>query len=200
MSSGQYFEPQPAVSSKPGRVRLALPDLTAELAVDRGVFSSARIDPGTLILLRGLPPLPDGTVLDLGCGYGPIACTLAHRAPESIVWAVDVNQRALDLASANATSLGLRNVKVAAPDGVPAEVMFDAVVSNPPIKVGKEVLHAMLERWLPRLTAGGEAWLVVHRHLGSDSLAAWLAGRGWSVERVESKQGYRILRVAACAS
>ena len=195
MPSGQYFEAEPGIASRPGRVTLALADLTAELAVDRGVFSSARIDPGTLVLLRALPPLADGTVLDLGCGYGPIACTLAHRSPGSTVWAVDVNQRAVALTVANAASLGLPNVHAAGPDGLPDDIRFDAIVSNPPIRVGKDALHGVLERWLPRLAPGGEAWLVVHRHLGADSLAAWLAAGGRGVERRASKQGYRLLRV-----
>lgn len=195
MPSGQYFDAEPTVASRPGMVTLHLPDFDASLRVDRGVFSAGRIDPGTLVLLRALPPLPPGDLLDLGCGYGPIACTLAHRSPSSTVWAVDVNRRALELTAANAGSLGLVNVRAVSPDAVPDTVALAAIVSNPPIKVGKEALHQMLERWLPSLAPSGEAWLVVHRHLGSDSLASWLGSLGYLVERRASKQGYRLLRV-----
>jgi 16S rRNA (guanine1207-N2)-methyltransferase len=154
------------------------------------------VDAGTLELLRAVPPPPpDGDLLDLGCGYGPIACTLAHRAPGAVVWAVDVNQRAVSLAAANAAALGLGSVRAVGPDLVPPEVRFAGVWSNPPIRVGKAALHALLLGWLPRLEPGGWAWLVVHRHLGADSLAAWLAGEGWEVTRTASKRGYRILRV-----
>lgn len=179
-------------------MELTLADGTVRLAVDRGVFSGSRVDPGTLVLLRAAPPAPaTGTLLDLGCGYGPIAVTLARRSPAATVWAVDVNPRAVALAGANAAALGLGNVRAVAPDGVPDGVRFDAIWSNPPIRVGKEALHELLATWLGRLAAGGSAWLVVQRHLGADSLAAWLASQGWAVARHASKQGYRVLRVTA---
>jgi 16S rRNA (guanine1207-N2)-methyltransferase len=197
----QYFDEQPAVASRPGRVRLQVPGVDAELSVDRGVFSAGGIDPGTVELLRSDPGAPlSGDVLDLGCGYGPIAVALARRHPEAVVWAVDVNARARELAAANATELGLDDrVRVAAPGDVPAEVRFSAVWSNPPIRIGKAALHEMLSAWLPRLTETGQARLVVHKHLGSDSLAAWLAGEGWAVRRLGSRKGYRILEVARTA-
>jgi 16S rRNA (guanine1207-N2)-methyltransferase len=169
------------------------------LRTDRGVFSVGRIDPGTKVLLGdpGPPPIDavDGDLLDLGCGYGPIALTLATRAPGTRVWAVDVNDRALDLTRANAEAAGLANVVVARPDDVPASVRFAAVWSNPPVRVGKAALHDMLGRWLGRLAEGGYARLVVHKNLGADSLQQWLAGEGWAVERVRSRLGYRILDV-----
>ena len=197
--SGQYFSPSPEVASAPSTVRLELPWLHAELAVDRGVFSAGRIDPGTMVLLRALPPLDDGPLLDLGCGYGPIACALAVRHPGVEVWAVDVNERALALAAANAAAVGAADrVHAVVPEEVPDDVRFSAVVSNPPIRVGKQALHELLARWLPRLADGGAAWLVVQRHLGADSLAAWLTGSdggGWRVERRASKQAYRVLQV-----
>lgn len=158
------------------------------------MFSGRRVDPGTLALLRAeTTPAGAGNLLDLGCGYGPIACTLARRAPGARVWAVDVNSRALALTDANATSLGLGNVVTAEPDAVPGNVSFDEIWSNPPIRIGKEALHELLERWLGRLAPGGRVLLVVHRHLGGDSLASWLGGRGFVVERRASKQGYRVL-------
>ncbi|MCU4184794.1 methyltransferase [Acidiferrimicrobium sp. IK] len=196
-AAGHYFQAEPSAPSRPATVHLHLPDVDVELGVDRGVFSAGRVDPGTMHLLRVLPPLPGGDILDLGCGYGPIACTLARRSPDATVWAVDVNQRALALTAANAASLGLGNVRAVAPDDVPGGLRFSAMVSNPPIKVGKLALHEMLQRWLPRVAPGGEAWMVVHRHLGADSLAAWLTSGGRAVERRGSKQGYRLLRVTA---
>ena len=199
-SAGHYFQAEPTARSRPSTVQLHLPDGDIALGVDRGVFSAGRVDPGTVALLRALPPLPAGDIMDLGCGYGPIACALARRAPSCTVWAVDVNRRALALTEANARALGLRNVRVAAPDDVPDEVRLAALVSNPPIKVGNDALHEMLQRWLGRLRADGEAWLVVHRHLGADSLAAWLVSGGAHVERRGSKQGYRLLRVTGTGS
>jgi 16S rRNA G1207 methylase RsmC len=149
-----------------------------------------------LELLRATPAPPtSGDLLDLGCGYGPIACALAHRAPDATVWAVDVNERALELTARNAAALGLAGIRAVRPDAVPSAVRFGGIWSNPPVRVGKAALHSLLDAWLPRLQPGGAAWLVMHRHLGADSLAAWLAGEGWQVTRTASKRGYRILRV-----
>jgi 16S rRNA (guanine1207-N2)-methyltransferase len=196
MSEGQYFAVEPGVASRPGAVELSLPDGRVTLAVDRGVFAAGRPDPGTVALLRAVPAPPaTGPLLDLGCGYGPIAVTLARRAPSAEVWAVDVNERALALTRANAAALGLHGVRTARPDDVPADVAFAGIWSNPPIRIGKPALHELLLRWLPRLDPTGEAWLVVHYHLGGDSLAAWLGGQGWPVRRHASKKGYRILQV-----
>jgi 16S rRNA (guanine1207-N2)-methyltransferase len=202
--AGQYFEPQPAVGSRPHTVRLTLPDLTAELTADRGVFSADGVDEGTRYLLQAGPALPAGAtnVVDLGCGYGPIAVALAHRAPTATVWALDVNRRAVELTRANATALGLSGVLArVVPDdpdqpveGLGDDVRFDAIWSNPPIRVGKPALHALLTRWLDRLTDEGEACLVVHKHLGADSLTTWLTRSGWPTTRLGSRGGYRLLR------
>jgi 16S rRNA (guanine1207-N2)-methyltransferase len=192
----QYFAARPEARSGPGTVRVRLPDLDLELATDRGVFAGHRLDPGTETLLRrGEQTVPDGEVLDLGCGYGPIAVVLARRNPETAVWAVDVNERARDLADRNARAAGATNVRVAAPDDVPAGVRFAAIWSNPPIRIGKAALHDLLLRWLARLAPGGIAHLVVHKHLGSDSLHRWLADQGFTVVRRASHQGYRLLDV-----
>ncbi len=196
MSQGHYFDANPAVPSRPGAVELALPDWHARLAVDRGVFAAAAVDPGTLELLRAMPAPPAaGDLLDLGCGYGPISVTLAHRAPDAVVWAMDINDRALDLTARNAVALGLPGIRPVRPEGIPDVVRFAGIWSNPPIRIGKSALHELLATWLPRLEPGGRAWLVVHRHLGSDSLAAWLGAQGWAVSRAASKRGYRILEV-----
>ena len=197
--SDQYFAPRPTSAPRPGSVPLTLPDVHLVLATDAGVFSAGRVDPGTrLLLLEGAAP-PEGpaTLLDLGCGYGPVACALALRAPQATVWAIDVNERARDLCRSNADAARVADrLPMAAPDDVPDHVRFDGIWSNPPIRVGKAELHRLLVRWLDRLAPDGAAHLVVQKHLGSDSLAAWLDRQGWVVERVSSRQGYRVLRVA----
>lgn len=196
--AGHYFSPEPQVESQRRSVPLHLVDFAVELQVDRGVFSADGIDSGTRLLLieAARPEASKTTILDLGCGYGPIACTVAHRAPAATVYAVDVNERARQLCQDNAERLGL-NVVVTDPDGVPPDVEFDLIVSNPPIRVGKAALHDMLTLWLARLAPAGRAELVVHKHLGSDSLARWLADQGYRVERLLSRGGYRILVVTA---
>lgn len=194
--SPHYFSEEPAVESARKRIEVTLPDGSFEIETDTGVFSHGRVDAGTKFLLLEAPELPtSGELLDLGCGAGVIALTMARRRPECHVWAVDVNARARQLASDNAEALGLRNVTVAAPEEVPSDVSFATIWSNPPIKVGKSELHDMMRRWLPRLTPGGEAILVVNKNLGSDSLQRWLSEQGHPTSRLASRQGFRLLRV-----
>ena len=196
MGPGQYFEPRPHVASRRSTVTLALPDMTLTLATDRGVFAQSAVDPGTRLLLLEAPAPPQaGHFLDLGCGYGPIACALARRAPEATVWAVDVNERAVALCAENAVANSAAGVRATAPDDVPDDVCFELIWSNPPIRVGKAALHDLLLRWLERLTPGGRAVLVVQKHLGADSLATWLGQHGFVAERIASRQGYRLLSV-----
>ena len=148
-----------------------------------------------MLLESAQPPAGALDLLDLGCGYGPIALALARRAPDAIVWAVDVNQRALDLCAANATANGLTNVRAVKPDMVPPDVRFGGIWSNPPIRIGKRALHDLLLSWLERLDEDAHAWLVVQKHLGSDSLARWLEETGWPADRRVSRAGYRVLEV-----
>jgi 16S rRNA (guanine1207-N2)-methyltransferase len=180
-------------------VKLVLPDLQLDLATDRGMFSPDDVDAGTKALLLDGPPLPAGNVdvLDLGAGYGPIAITLARRAPDATVWALDVNERALSLCAENAVLAGVGDrVRVVTPDDVPRDIAFAQIWSNPPIRIGKATLHELLAKWLDRLTADGTAALVVHKHLGGDSLQRWLTTESWATRRRASKGGYRILDVA----
>lgn len=191
-----YFTTTPAVASARQEVVVSLPDGPLRFWTDRGVFSNGRLDAGTAVLLREAGELPPaGDLLDLGCGAGPIALTMARRRPAATVWAVDVNERALELCAANAVALGLTNVRAVPPDGVPADVSFAAIWSNPPIRVGKDALHALLLEWLGRLATDGVATLVVSRNLGSDSLATWLTSQGHPTVRLTSRKGYRLLAV-----
>ncbi|NJC84756.1 class I SAM-dependent methyltransferase [Planosporangium mesophilum] len=197
MSGEHYFTAEPAAPQRQRHIEFDVDNRTYRLASSAGVFSAGRLDPGTSVLLHKAPlPARDtgGALLDLGCGYGPIAAVLATSAPGATVYAVDVNTRALDLVRENAQDLGL-DIVAATPDEIPDDLRFTEIWSNPPIRVGKAELHDLLDRWLPRLADDGVAWLVVGRHLGADSLQRWLTERGWNVERHASQKGFRVLRV-----
>jgi 16S rRNA (guanine1207-N2)-methyltransferase len=177
-------------------VRVVLPDVYLELATDAGVFSPGRLDPGTRLLLDSAPvPPPAGDLLDLGCGYGPIACVLAARSPGAAVWAVDVNERALELCARNAAAAGLRGVRTVTPGDPSVPARLAGIWSNPPVRIGKPALHELLGSWLRRLEPSGSAYLVASRNLGADSLHRWLAGQGWPVTRLAARSGYRLLQV-----
>jgi 16S rRNA (guanine1207-N2)-methyltransferase len=199
MGSDHYFSAAPASPENLRRIRVALAGRDIEVTTAGGVFSPDHVDSGTAVLLSNTPPPPpSGNFLDLGCGWGPIALSLALDTPHATVWAVDVNERALDLVRRNAEALRLENVNAVRPDDVPADVVFRTIRSNPPIRVGKNELHGMLERWIPRLDERSDAWLVVQRNLGSDSLQRWLAAtfdRGFSVHRAATARGFRVLKV-----
>src|SRR3954471_17320790 len=132
-----YFTPRPGTPAGRAVVPVRLAGREAEVVTAAGVFSGDRIDLGTRVLLREAPQPPvSGDLLDLGCGWGPMALTLGLLSPAATVWAVDVNERALELTAENARRLGVRNVRPVAPDAVPGDVRFDAIWSNPPIRVG----------------------------------------------------------------
>lgn len=161
-----------------------------------GVFSGTRLDLGTSVLLREVdPPMTASRLLDLGCGYGPITVALATEVTSAQVDGVDVNDRALDLTRANAERhvVGDR-VHAVRPEDIPADVSYDEIWSNPPIRIGKEALHDLLLTWLPRLQPDGVAWLVVGKNLGGDSLQRWLSEQGFPTERHASAKGFRVLR------
>jgi 16S rRNA (guanine1207-N2)-methyltransferase len=188
-----YFESPSGPAGPLGSVEIEVAGRRLQLRTAAGVFARDGLDKGTAVLLDHAPPPPGrGHLLDLGCGYGPIALTLAVRSPKATVWAVDVNERARELCAANADAAGLRNVRVVA--DVPEDVRFAAIWSNPPIRIGKQALHELLLRWLPRLADGGVAVMVVQKNLGSDSLQRWLTEQGWPTERLTSRNAFRVLR------
>ena len=192
-----YFTADPSAPFTRTPVRAQVWGGTLHLTSGAGVFAQGRLDSGTAVLFRETEPPASGTTfLDLGCGYGVVAVALAVARPDAEVWAVDVNQRALVLTRENAAGLGVaERVHVAEPDGVPAHVRFDEIWSNPPIRIGKEALHGLLQTWLPRLAPGGRAVLVVGKNLGADSLQWWLGEHGWPTVRLSSAKGFRVLEV-----
>lgn len=200
-----YFSASPASADERRQITVTLDGRAFSLETAPGVFSPGRVDLGTTVLLDTVGAPPAGSVLDLGCGWGPIALTAALREPSARVTALDVNERALDLLTRNvarvaASAPSLAPIAAVTADGIDPAERFDAIWSNPPIRIGKQALHDLLATWLPRLRQGGEAWLVVQKNLGSDSLAAWIAaqvddeGSPWGeVEKVRSSKGFRVL-------
>lgn len=196
-AGGHYFDESPSVASREKRYTIKGPGGTLEIVSDAGVFSHGSLDRATALLLEvieELPAPPDGDILDIGCGAGPIAVLLAARFPDRTVRAVDTNTRAVELCRRNAALNGLTNLVASSPDEVPGSAVFSLVCSNPPIRIGKTELHALLSRWLARMTGDGAAYLVVGRNLGADSLQSWLTAEGWPTERIGSAKGFRLLR------
>lgn len=195
----QYFAADPQSKDVRRKLHVTLRGNEADVEVSNGVFSGSRLDLGTSVLLRQAPEPPEeGSFLDLGCGWGPIALTLGFESPKAEIWALDVNERALELTRRNAEINGVGNVRTVLADDIPSDKTFDLIWSNPPIRVGKDVLHELLMTWLPRLNNGGAAYLVVQKNLGSDSLIPWLAshlGDGYEVGKYSSSKGFRVIEV-----
>jgi 16S rRNA G1207 methylase RsmC len=202
-----YFTSEPQSNPRVRTINFAFASQEFVVQVDAGVFSATRLDPGTKVLLKHLDSRPADILqdqdekppqlLDLGCGWGPISISLASKYPMAQVNAVDINRRALENLQRSAKQLGLGSIKTFEPEVVPSDLEFDEIWSNPPIRIGKEALHSMLQLWLPRLTSMGKAYLVVSKHLGADSLQSWInALPGFQCARLETAKGFRILEVS----
>ena len=198
----QYFtDSAPASADETHVIDVSARGFDLSMRVSSRVFSGSKLDLGARQLLSVAPDLPEeGTFLDLGCGWGPIATVMSLEAPGAVVWAVDVNSRALDLTARNAQAHGAQGVRVLTADealtaSVESDTRFDVIWSNPPVRIGKEAMHEMLASWLGRLAPSGVAYLVVQRNLGADSLITWLNGQGFEASKFASKKGYRIIEV-----
>jgi 16S rRNA (guanine1207-N2)-methyltransferase len=199
MSEDHYFSQEPSSPLKPKTIQIPVAGELVDVTTASGTFSPQQLDFGTEVLIEQMDLAPvSGNLLDLGCGWGPIALNLGKLRPNTKVWAVDVNTRSVELTEANAKSLGISNINAVLPDQVPADLRFSGIWSNPPIRVGKKELHELLLMWLPRLEAGGEAYLVVQKNLGSDSLQKWLTEEltsDFEVSRYTSIKTYRVLKI-----
>ncbi|MET0783543.1 MAG: methyltransferase [Leifsonia flava] len=197
MASEHYFTNDPSTELKPRQITVQLSGREFTLTTAGGVFSPDHIDDGTSVLLDNVPTPPQtGDLLDIGSGWGPIALTMALEAPDATVWAVDVNDRALELVRRNAAAVGVTNINAVRPEDVPAGLTFSTIWSNPPIRIGKAELHALLQTWMPRLAADSEAWLVVQKNLGADSLHRWMTEEfpDLDIAREAVGMGYRVLK------
>lgn len=199
MSEDHYFSQEPGSALKPKSIVIPVAGEMTTVTTASGTFSPAQLDFGTEVLIDQMDLAPEsGDILDLGCGWGPISLNLAKLRPKTKVWAVDVNTRSVELTAKNAKDLGLSNITAVVPEQVPEDLSFSGIWSNPPIRIGKKELHELLLKWLPRLAVGSEAYLVVQKNLGSDSLQKWLTEElagNYEVARYTSIKTYRVIKV-----
>ena len=193
----QYYTREPGSASRPAGCAFEYRGKRLRFVTDAGVFSRGELDPGTRLLLDALPEEMAGEVLDLGCGWGPIGISVKAVWPEVRVTMADVNLRALSLSRENAAENGAE-VACVESDGFAALAgrRFDAVITNPPIRAGKQVIYRMFADAAAHLKPGGSLYLVIRKQQGAESCLRYLQTLFAGVERLERAGGYWVLRAA----
>lgn len=192
-----YFSQQPQSNSSPKTLKYNLNKQLYTFRSDQGVFSKHAIDYGTRLLIETFEePGRNGDLLDLGCGYGPIGICLADHFPERQVVMADINERALQLAKENASLNHVKNVTFIKSDRFTQLEAnnFAAILSNPPIRAGKNIVHAILEESRSALISGGELWVVMQKKQGAPSAKEKLQSLFGNVDIIARSKGYYILR------
>lgn len=193
--SPHYFSPEPTAASRQRRVRVEVRGLVLDLWTDAGVFSAGHVDRGSLLLAKELQLQPGARVLDWGAGYGFLGLVAARLCPECQVTLVEVNQRAAALAEKNAQELRLRNVRViagAAPEALGDE-RYETILSNPPLRAGRQAVEALIADAATRLTPGGELWLVIPTNKGAKRYLEYMSGCFAQTRTVSITGGFRVL-------
>lgn len=196
-----YYTRQPAAASKRHCFRLDIRGFRLMLTTDSGVFSKRGLDDGSKFLIECLDIPRDAQVLDVGCGYGPIGLVAALLAPEGHVDLFDINERAVELARLNAEANGIANASVFQSDGLAAAAgkRYDVIVTNPPIRAGKAVVHRIFEESAGHLAPGGALWVVIRNKQGAPSARARLQTLfgEQAVTEIGKAKGYRVYRAIA---
>ena len=187
-----YYTQSPRSRSEERRFETEFAGETYTFLYDNGVFSKGRLDDGTRILLEALPAI-GGDVLDLGCGWGPVGTILGHRYPKARILMTDVNERALELAGKNLLLNRVTNAQTRESDGFAGiEERFDCIVTNPPIRAGKQLIYALFDEALGHLKLGGALYIVIRRQQGAESALRYLEKA--DAEVIEREKGYWVIR------
>lgn len=193
--SEHYYTNRPSAAHEETSFNTTLRGMSFRFVTDAGVFSRDRVDFGSLLLLETMRIGAADTVLDLGCGYGPIGMVAARLAPQGYIYMVDVNERAVELARRNLAANGIANAEVRVGDGLAAVqgIAFDTILTNPPIRAGKATVYRLLEEAHAALKPGGTLWVVVQTKQGAPSMKRKLAELFGNVTDVDRKAGYHVL-------
>ncbi|MGN0803060.1 MAG: class I SAM-dependent methyltransferase [Candidatus Faecivicinus sp.] len=168
-----YYTPNPTSAHDLRRIGFEVLGEALQFDTDAGVFSRDGLDTGSRALLEALPELR-GRVLDLGCGWGAVGVTLKKHFPQIDLTMTDVNQRAVDLARRNLALNGVsaQTVQGDGFENVPGT--FDFVVTNPPIRAGKQAIYRMFADARDRLNPGGSLFIVIRKQQGAPSALKYL--------------------------
>ncbi|MGR3766469.1 class I SAM-dependent methyltransferase [Rossellomorea sp. NS-SX7] len=195
--TNHYYSSKPEVESNPQMIQFELRGHSLRFKTDQGVFSKREVDFGSRTLIENFElPETEGAILDVGCGYGPIGLALAKDFKDRIIHMVDVNERALTLAGENAKANGVENVSIYQSDRYQnvKEKSFAAILTNPPIRAGKETVHSILSESYDYLADKGELWVVIQKKQGAPSAMDKMEELFSNVEIAARKKGYYILR------
>jgi 16S rRNA (guanine1207-N2)-methyltransferase len=195
--SEHYYSRTQKVESEPKYWDYTLRNKLFRFKTDNGVFSKKEVDFGSRLLIEAFE-LPDveGPVLDVGCGYGPIGLSIANNYPERNVHMIDVNERAIELAKANAVQNAVQNVEIYESDTLKSvkEFNFAAILTNPPIRAGKKTVHDIFDQSYEHLVIHGELWIVIQKKQGAPSAIEKLKERFTTVETIDKAKGYFIIK------
>ncbi|MDN4494034.1 class I SAM-dependent methyltransferase [Ureibacillus aquaedulcis] len=196
--SEHYYSNKPQTESKPRQWKFTLLGNTFVFETDSGVFSKSEVDFGSRVLIETFQaPEMEGAILDVGCGYGPIGLSIAKQYQDRIVHMMDINERAVALSKKNAQINGVQNVRIFESDGlasVEEGLQVAAILTNPPIRAGKETVFRFYDGAYEKLAIGGELWIVIQKKQGAPSTMNYLEEKFAEVEVVEKKKGYWIIR------
>jgi len=167
-----------------------------EFITDIGVFSKGELDDASRLLIETFDKLAlSGDILDVGCGYGAIGIALAAKRPNDHVHMIDVNLRAIDLAKRNAKLNGINNIHVYESNCYQnVDTEFANIVSNPPIRAGKKVVHQILEEAFHYLEDEGTLTIVIGKQHGAASSEKKMLEVFGNVKRIERRKGFWVLQ------
>ena len=189
-----YYSSDPQSGHRYAEAEYAYRGVSLRFTTDAGVFSRGEVDFGTNVLLNALPAELSGRVLDLGCGWGAVGVSVGKRYPACEIVMSDVNRRALELAAQNAKANGVDAQTVESDGCAGIGGKFGWILTNPPIRAGKQVIYKMFADCERLLAHQGALYLVIRKQQGAESALKYLKTIYPAVETVEKSGGFWVIR------